>query len=117
MTPRDINTALNMKSSGIHTVADAVVRSDVPSYGQVLDLAGGGGLQWNETPSGAVDSSNATFVLNYAPAAGKLMLFRNGLLLRVGSTADYTITGDTITFNAGNLPHTDDILLATYATA
>ncbi len=80
---------------------------------------GGGGtaapIAWNEVPSGAVDSSNPTFTLAQGPdPVGAMMLFKNGILQRVGSGNDFTISGTTITFLAGNIPQTDDILACTY---
>lgn len=53
-----------------------------------------------EVPSGSVNGSNVTFVLTSAPAvAGTEQVFLNGLLQFAGATEDYTISGDTITFN------------------
>ena len=71
-------------------------------------------LAWNEVPDGAVNGSNPTFTLAHAPQAGALMLFKNGMLQRVGSGNDYTIASLTITFETGNIPQADDVLLSTY---
>jgi hypothetical protein len=60
-----------------------------------------------------VDSSNVTFTLATDPITGSVQLYQNGIRLKV--TDDYTITGDTITFNTA--PITGDILLADYATS
>jgi phage-related tail fiber protein len=50
-----------------------------------------------DTPAGAIDGSNVTYTLTYAPVAGTEMLFANGILLEPGSGNDYTIVGSTIT--------------------
>ena len=50
-----------------------------------------------ETPAGAVDGTNTTFVLANTPIAGTEHLYYNGLLLESGAGNDYTITGGTIT--------------------
>jgi len=53
----------------------------------------------NEIPSGSIDGTNVIFTLAYAPLAGTVMLFYNGLHLRPGISNDYTISGQTITMN------------------
>ncbi len=66
-----------------------------------------------ETPAGVVDGINNTFSLAFAPnPALSLDLARNGLHLKAG--VDYTLAGGIITFLAGAMPSTGDILLATY---
>jgi hypothetical protein len=65
----------------------------------------------DETPSGAIDSSNVAFSLSHAPApAASLSLYLNGDLLRRGT--DYTIAGPAITFTVA--PSTGDNVLAFY---
>lgn len=54
----------------------------------------------------------ATSTLQYAPTTGTVRLYRNGLRQRVG--ADYTISGQTITWTAA--PQADDVLAADYHT-
>ncbi len=78
---------------------------------------GGGGSDVGyvdgESPTGSINSSNATFTLASLPApAASLVLYRNGLLMRSG--VDYTLSGQTITFFAQSLPQTGDSLLASY---
>jgi hypothetical protein len=65
-----------------------------------------------ETPGGLVNGANTGYTLANAPAAGSLMLFRNGLLQQLGASADYTLVGGTVTFGAA--PQTGDILVAYY---
>jgi hypothetical protein len=66
---------------------------------------------FNETPSGSVNGSNATFTLAFTPIAGTLQLFLNGVLQTEGADNDYVLSGTTITFNAA--PE-EGALLASY---
>lgn len=50
-----------------------------------------------ETPSGAVNGANVTFVLANTPTAGSEHVYLNGLLQESGGGNDYTITTATIT--------------------
>lgn len=65
----------------------------------------------NETPSGSVNGSNTSFTLANTPAAGSLLLFLGGVLLR-GGGEDYSISGTTITMNAA--PLTGTVFVAFY---
>lgn len=66
-----------------------------------------------ETPAGAINGVNAVFTLNYAPSpVDSLRLYRNGILLKAG--VDYALSGNTVTFLAGALPETGDVLQASY---
>lgn len=65
-----------------------------------------------EVPSGLINDVNTTFTLAATPVAGKEHVYLNGLLQNVGAGNDYTISGDTITFNTA--PATGDILLVSY---
>ena len=67
-----------------------------------------------EVPSGAKTGSNLTFGLAATPLAGSLHLYVNGVLQNEGATLDYQLSAGTITFEAGNAPQSDDILLASY---
>ncbi|HXA48949.1 MAG TPA: hypothetical protein VNV86_01525, partial [Candidatus Acidoferrum sp.] len=67
----------------------------------------------NETPAGLVDGANATFTLAAVPnPASSLVIYRNGVLQKVGQ--DYSLTANTITFLAGAAPQPGDTLLAGY---
>jgi hypothetical protein len=78
------------------------------------------GVRWQmvtlvdqETPSGAVDGSNAVFTLAHAPDPPQgLIVFRNGIAQKRG--LDYDISGNTITFTAAATPQPGDVLLAWY---
>lgn len=67
-----------------------------------------------EVPTGSINGTNATFTLAGTPSSGKEMVFVNGILLNAGASNDYTISTNTISFNAGAIPQTGDILLVTY---
>jgi hypothetical protein len=69
---------------------------------------------WSETPAGTINGTNDAFTLANTPTTGTLRLFKNGIRQRAGSGNDYTLAADTITFEAGNVPQTGDILLADY---
>jgi hypothetical protein len=66
-----------------------------------------------EVPAGPVNGTNLVFSLAFLPSpAASLSLYRNGLLARQG--VDYSIDNKTITFSAGSVPRTGDLLLAFY---
>jgi hypothetical protein len=67
----------------------------------------------HETPSGAMNGSNAVFSLMNAPSPmGSLNLFRNGVLLNPAS--DYVLSANVITFSANAIPQAADVLDASY---
>ncbi len=69
-----------------------------------------------EVPAGAVNGSNTAFTLANVPnPPSSLALFRNGLLQRQGG--DYTLISNAITFVAGAVPQTSDVLAAFYRLA
>ncbi|MEO7653595.1 MAG: hypothetical protein ABIZ80_24315 [Bryobacteraceae bacterium] len=66
-----------------------------------------------QSPSGAVDGSNAAFTLSNSPApASSLQVFRNGLLQKL--SVDYSFSGVTIQFTTGSIPQPGDTLLVSY---
>ena len=65
-----------------------------------------------EIPSGAINSSNTTFVLANTPTAGSEHGYLNGILQETGAGNDYTITGATITYLTA--PLTGDKLRFSY---
>lgn len=67
-----------------------------------------------ETPSGTVNGSNDTFTIASTPLTGTVRVYLNGIRQKSGSGNDYQISGSTITFEAGNIPQTDDVILADY---
>lgn len=69
----------------------------------------------NVIPTGTQDGTNLIFTLPSAPnPAGSLTLFKSGQKLKPGAGNDYTLTGATITFTAGNAPIASDQLEASY---
>ena len=67
-----------------------------------------------EVMAGTVNGSNAVFTLANPPAAGwPVLIYRNGLRLNV-TNGDYTIAGQTVTFAAGQIPITGDVVNADY---
>lgn len=67
-----------------------------------------------ETPTGTINGVNDTFTLANTPSpAGSLVLFKNGQEMIAGG-ADYTLATATITFTAGAIPITGDVLIAFY---
>lgn len=78
----------------------------------------GSGTFVRQVPSGTVNGSNPTFTLTFAPSpADSLQLFKDGLLQKEGAGNDFTLSGLTITFLAGNIPQTGDNLYAIYASS
>jgi hypothetical protein len=95
--------------SGMNGAADQCVRGD-GSLGPCganlvfVDL---------ETPNGAMNGTNAAFTLSMTPTpATSLLLFRNGLLQKMG--VDYTLNGSSVSFLAGSVPQPGDLLQASY---
>lgn len=117
-------------ASGLRTATTVVSVSGAtaPTAGQVLTAVNGTSATWqtpgtgltnanfvdNETPAGTIDGANDTFTLANTPVAGSEHLYKNGIRQKPGGANDYTISGATITFNAGNIPQTGDSLLADY---
>jgi len=66
-----------------------------------------------ETPAGAIDGSNTSFLLNFAPSpAASLELYRNGLQLKPG--VDFGLSVRTVTFFVASTPQAGDLLNAYY---
>ncbi len=87
----------------------------ITSGGTVLGGGGGGWVEVrNEVPTGVVNGSNDSFSLAFSPIAGSQEVYKNGVRQKPGATEDYTISGSTIVFNAGNIPQTGDVLLCDY---
>lgn len=66
----------------------------------------------NEIPSGLVNSTNTVYTLSQTPIASSISLYLNGLLQIQGSGEDYTVSGNTITFEKA--PRVDSEITATY---
>ena len=82
--------------------ADSSSLADVATSGSYADLSNKPTIYTpvKEVPTGTINGTNVTFTLSDAPAvAGTEQVFLNGLLQFAGAGDDYTISGDTITFN------------------
>ena len=79
--------------------------------------SGGGGVlpsfSDGETPAGAINGSNGTFTLAFAPSPQTAVsLYLNGLLMTQG--VDYNISANVISFLTLSTPQTGDVLAASY---
>lgn len=63
-----------------------------------------------EVPIGVVDGSNVQFTLSGTPQT--ILLFCNGLFMKPGTSDDYTISGNIITFNYP--PEVNSVLFAVW---
>lgn len=77
------------------------------------------GLQeLSEVPSGVIDGVNDTFTLSYTPNAGSLKLFKFDSVVGVREYmfegTDFTLSGITITYAAGEIPQIGDSHKAHY---
>lgn len=67
-------------------------------------------VSWGVIPTGTIDGSNRVFTL--PTPCSSVMVFKNGVRMRAGSTEDYTFTSNnTITFNVGVAPATGSVIL------
>ncbi len=111
------DSGFNISNAAIDTSATrAPTSGSVKTY---VDNAVSGITQYTpvagETPSGAVDGSNAAFVLAHTPVVGSVSVWVNGVLQTPGSGLAYTITTDTITFETNSIPLTGDDVLVAYS--
>ena len=114
---------LLLKQGGDFTIAGSTitfVAGAVPqpadtllvNYRMGVALAGVGFVD-GENPAGVVNGVNGLFTLVQTPVpAGSLAVYRNGMRMKSG--LDYTITGNAITFSAGYIPQSGDILQCSY---
>ena len=71
-------------------------------------------IVWNEIPNGMIDGTNVVFTTKYNPLSSeKVLVFVNGVLQEKENDADYTLTGNVITFNAP--PEIGSKVLVTYS--
>jgi len=118
---RDASLVIDGSGTGLN-LRDASLVIDGSGTGVKLDSTslaiGAGGVRVDysnfvvrETPAGAVNGANATYVLAATPYAGSEQLFLNGLLQEPGAE-DYSIAGDTITMV--DAPLTGDRIKVSY---
>lgn len=85
------------------------------SYRLTASLPGVGFVD-SETPTGALNGVNASFTLVQAPnPSASLAVYRNGVRQKPGS--DYNTNANAITFTAGAVPQTGDVLWCSYRIA
>jgi hypothetical protein len=89
----------------------------IDQQGRITLAASGsaaGNFADSEVPSGTPNGILTDFGLANTPTASSLHLYKNGIRQKAGAGNDYTIATVTITFEAGNIPQTGDVLLADY---
>lgn len=87
------------------------------SSGPCGSVGGSGpGFVDNEVPGGIINGTNITFTLANVPSpAASLAVFVNGILLK--QNFDYTLSGNTISFQLPSTPQPGDTLVASYRLA
>lgn len=100
---------------------DGIADADLVEFTCASAGGGGGGggvlteLVLNETPGGVINGSNTTFTLANTPSdPSTVMIWLNGQLLTRGASADYTVSGTTVTMHNA-VPIVGDVLLAMYS--
>ena len=108
-----------------------VIASSVPTWlgigstGQVLTVVSGApawatpggniaGHTYVATEIETVTLPAGTFNLLNAPVTGTVSVFVNGMKMAVGTTYDYTISGQIVTFTTAALPASGDTVTTTY---
>lgn len=121
----NLNTSISSRFNVVGDYIEELQRQFIDLNNKIINLqlvgntgsAGTGNHShvWNEIPAGNINGSNSTFTLSGTPLpTSSLFLFKNGLAQRVGSGNDYTLAGNIITFQAGNIPESGTNLLASY---
>jgi hypothetical protein len=113
LTPSGSSAALSVGSSSAFGVLKVDGTTITAAAGVITAVGSSGTLAPNETPSGTINGSNATFTLAHTPINTSLMLFLNGILQDSGAGNDYTLATATITML--NVPATGDKLRAFYS--
>ena len=84
---------------GIDT-SDTVVNKTISGASNTLEQVPVASEVQREVPSGLVNGANTTFTLTLTPVAiSSVQVLLNGILQIEGALGDYTISGNTITFN------------------
>jgi hypothetical protein len=87
----------------------------IASYRVSVTITGVGFVDM-ETPAGSANGSNTSFTLSQVPSpASSVAVFRNGM--RLASGLDYTISNNSLTFAAGDVPLSGDVILCSYRVA
>jgi hypothetical protein len=113
----DVAKNAGANATTVVAIRNYPVTSGAPSDGQLMRWSATAG-QWKyvtkveeETPGGTIDGTNVAFTLASSPV-GKVVLTRNGLIQQTGG--DFTLSGNTVTFNVASTPQSGDNLLAWY---
>ena len=98
-------------------VSPVLLWADPTTHRLLVSLAAGGSYASAETPSGTINGVNATFTLANTPTDNPIIVVsgqtqNNGN--PIGTSADFTISTDVITFQAGAIPQTGSWILVWY---
>lgn len=99
---------------------DGFPRDDGRQRRMLQELLAGGGIHNHvaaEVPGGAVDGSNLVFTLAFTPRVGSVDVTCNGVRLAEGAGNDFTVSGATLTFGAGEAPGAGETLRVSYIKA
>lgn len=116
---RDANSVTTLLAvSNIDGVTPVLLWAD-PTTHRLLVQSSGGSSNYAtaETPSGTIDGVNGTFTLAHTPTDNPLLVVQTAIQYNgnpVGTNADFTISGSTITFAAGSIPSSGAWMLAWY---
>ncbi len=112
-TQLNIDTNLDAQTHKVINVVDPTAAQDAATKNYVDTTAiTTASFVFNETPSGTVDGSNASFTLAFTPVSGKQSVHLNGIKQKPGAGNDYTISGAVITFTTP--PAIGDLILVDY---
>jgi hypothetical protein len=104
----DITT---LNGDAFFVAGNGIALTSDPSSGQITIAQN---IEWNERLSGIIDGENLTFMTAHMPASTTtIMVFLNGVLQESGAEADFTISGNTVTFNIA--PPVGSKVTATYS--
>lgn len=116
LTDVDIATANKDGLPAVPSMRTLGTGSQQAAAGDDSRFGGLGTFVDSEVPSGTIDGRNAVFTIVSTPVAGSVDVYLNGHRMISGATADYTISGTTITFSLSQTPRPGDDLIVEYRT-